>query len=300
MKVVLNIEVIGAGSVGMLLGSFLAKNGADVTFVVRNSQQQAALTKNPVEVHNVDGTVSFYSVNVSQVLSNKADVVIVCTKFQHLHAVYPLLQELSLNTEILFVQNGLAHFEKAYLLPQTNIAFASAQFGAQKIHDTKIVHRGIGVLKLAVHRGHCPLISSLAQFTGEEMPIELCDDSYEMLFEKALLNSFINPLTFIMEIKNGTLIQNEDAFDLLYQLYEELMQAFPSYRAKFPFGMVKQLCEKTSENTSSMLADRLAKRRTEIDTIVGEVIKKAVQNGHTVPTLQALYKIVKVIEVEGT
>jgi len=300
VKFVLNIEVIGAGSVGMLLGSFLAQKGANVTFVVRNSQQHEALSVNPLERQSIDGQIEHFCVNVSQDLSKDADVVIVCTKFEHLHTVYPLLKELPLNTEILFVQNGLAHFKQVDLLPQKNVAFASAQFGAQKLNHIKIVHRGIGILKLAIYRGECSFISSFTEFTEEWMPIELCEDPYEMLFEKALLNCFVNPLTYIMKVQNGKLIQNEDAFNLLHQLYDELMLAFPEYKVKFPFEFVRQLCEKTSENTSSMLADRLAKRKTEIDTIVGEVIEKAMQNGHSLPTLQTLYKIVKVIEVEGT
>ena len=48
-----------------------------------------------------------------------------------------------------------------------------------------------------------------------------------------------------------------------------------------------------------MLADRLAGRQTEIETIVGEVIRLAKQNGHAVPVLSTLYHLVKSLDSIG-
>jgi 2-dehydropantoate 2-reductase len=79
-------------------------------------------------------------------------------------------------------------------------------------------------------------------------------------------------------------------------LYAELMTAFPYMRAQFPFDGVRELCEKTAANTSSMLADRLAGRKTEVDTIVGAIIKKAAVNGRKLPTLHTLYELMKATE----
>ena len=79
-------------------------------------------------------------------------------------------------------------------------------------------------------------------------------------------------------------------------LYQELTVAFPSICAQFPFGSVKALCEKTAANTSSMLADRLAGRKTEVETIVGAILEKAKRENKQIPTLRTLYEMIKAIE----
>ena len=50
--------------------------------------------------------------------------------------------------------------------------------------------------------------------------------------------------------------------------------------------MVRNVCEGTSRNTSSMLADVRANRQTEINAIVGYVLEEAKKQQLPVPTLQ--------------
>lgn len=62
--------------------------------------------------------------------------------------------------------------------------------------------------------------------------------------------------------------------------------------------MVRGICERTSHNTSSMLADVRANRQTEIDAIVGYVLEKAKKQQRPVPTLQFLFDAIKGLEVK--
>ena len=120
-----------------------------------------------------------------------------------------------------------------------------------------------------------------------------------MLFDKAVLNCLINPLTAILQVKNGELLTNKQAFLLVQTLYNELLDAFPGLDATVPFSDVVTLCKKTAGNTSSMLADRLNGRKSEIGTIVGSILRKALNNGHTLPTLRTFYHQVLAIEESG-
>ena len=197
---------------------------------------------------------------------------------------------------LLFIQNGLAHYEEALRLPQQHIAFGSAQFGAQRENDYTVVHRGVGVLKVAVARGNIEKFSCIETLRSQLLPVQYEADAEKMLFEKALLNCFINPLTAILKVQNGELLTNKHAYTLLEMLYEELVVAFPNIRVQFPFDSVTALCEKTSTNTSSMLADRLAGRKTEVETIVGAILQKAAREHKQTPTLRTLYEMIKAIE----
>ena len=134
---------------------------------------------------------------------------------------------------------------------------------------------GVGVLKVAVARGDSEKFSSVEKLQSELLPIQLEVDAEKMLFEKALLNCFVNPLTAILKMKNGELLTNKHAYALLEMLYGELVVAFPSIRVQFPFDSVTALCEKTAANTSSMFADPLAGRKTEVETIVGAILRES-------------------------
>ncbi|MCH7320828.1 2-dehydropantoate 2-reductase [Solibacillus sp. MA9] len=292
----MRIEIIGAGSVGLLIASYLIEQQTDVTLVKRQQYQK----EQSIARTNIDGNItSDLHVSIASRPSSKADLIIVAVKYGQLQAVYPMLADIPVNIPILFVQNGLAHFEEALQLPQQQIAFSSIQFGAQKIEEFHVAHKGIGVMKVAVARGDLTSFTFFKKFSKMNFPIDFEQDAELMLLEKALLNCFINPLTAILQLKNGQLITENNPFQLLKNLYNEVMTVFPQYEKIIQFGQVVALCEKTAANTSSMLGDRLAGRKTEIDTIVAPILKKAALQNQTMPMLQTVYLLVKAFEESG-
>ncbi|MFC5557962.1 ketopantoate reductase family protein [Ureibacillus thermophilus] len=297
----MKIAVIGAGSVGMLLSTFLADR-LDVTCIVRRKAQEIAIGEHGINRINLDGTVTKTSVKASRDYNEleRASLVIVAVKYTHLPLLLPKLADLSVDIPLLFVQNGLAHYEKALQLPQKTIAFGSCQFGAQKENDYTVIHRGIGVLKLAVERGNAEIFQLFREVESPLFPVQFVEHAENMLFEKALYNCFINPMTTVLQVKNGGLVANRHAKKLLEALYEECMDAFPEQRENIAFSDVVSLCEKTASNTSSMLQDRLMNRKTEVESIVGAVIKKAEQRGRSLPILNTFYHLVLAIEGEKT
>lgn len=295
------IYVIGAGAVGLLMASFLSEAHYPVTIVTRREEQAIEICKDGITRFNINGQPQKFDVAAiteQQLQVEGGAIVIVATKYNALQTLFPTLKKLE-DVSLLFMQNGLLHYEQALTLKQTNIMFGSAQFGAEKINETTVYQRGLGVLKLAIGRGNEAIIKAFEAASNERFFIEQQPDAEQMLLEKALLNCFVNPLTALLQVRNGQLIQNTHAYHLLQQLYQELMQAFPEMQQKFPFQAVYQLCERTAENTSSMLADRQAGRKTEIDTIVGAVIQRAKKIGADVPTLSVLYYLLLAIEESG-
>lgn len=296
----MKIEIVGAGAVGLLLGSFFASKGLDVSFVVRNKQQCDEINENGITLQTLEGDLKhFTNVSASLTLGRQRSLIVISTKYEHLTTIWPMLLRRHDEGEFLFVQNGLAHYEESLQQSLHHISFGSAQFGAQKLDSVTVAHRGVGVLKIATSKGESELSRALVQLSDDSMPIEWHEDAFSMLFEKALLNCFVNPLTAVLQVQNGVLIKNGHAFKLLEQLYDELMEAFPLYRERFSFEVVRLLCERTASNTSSMLADRLAGRQTEVETIVGEVIRLAEQRGNKLPVLTTLYHLVKSLDSIG-
>ena len=294
----MRIEIIGAGAVGLLVASYFAEKNMDVYLV---GKPAGGTVSKDVQISrtNADQSVAAFNVKYSSALSNKADLIIVAVKYGQLQEVYTSMEHVKDSIPLLFLQNGLAHYEEALALSKMHIAFSSIQFGALKLAQHHVAHKGEGVMKVALAKGDCAKFRFLKSLSSPEFPIVFEQDAETMLMEKALLNCLINPLTAIMQVKNGQLIRQDHTLQLLINLYDELMMAFPQFEETFQFEQVVALCERTAENTSSMLADRLADRKTEIDTIAGAIIKKAKQNGKQLPVLQTLYYLVKAFEESG-
>lgn len=297
----MNVVVIGAGAVGMLMASFLAEAGIHVTVVVRRQEQAQELNKVGLIRVNLDGTKTYSKVDATTSLRKlpQQNLAVIAVKYGHLHMLYEELSALPKDLPLLFIQNGLAHYEEALQLQQETIAFSSVTFGAQVSNNTTVLHSGLGLCKIAAARGDKTSFLRLQQMVNRIFPIMLTQNAEQMLFEKAVFNSLINPLTAILQVKNGELLTNKQAFLLMQSLYKELIDAFPSLEASVAFSDVVALCEKTAPNTSSMLADRLHGRKSEIDTIVGAILRKAFHNGHTLPILRTLYLQVLAIEESG-
>ena len=294
----MRVQIIGAGAVGLLVASYLRQSGLSVLLVVRNEQQRQQLEQNGLTRIEVDGSLLTQQIVVSHEPVHDVDLTIVTTKSYQLHSLLKQLSELPSDVALLFMQNGLAHYELALKLPQRHIGFASVQFGATRDNETTVVHKGIGVFKLAIAKGSVEHFHKVVQCTNERFPIVVEQDAYAMLFEKAILNCFVNPMTAILQVKNGALLENKAAFLLLQQLYRELKDTFSMEMENLPFELIVSLCEKTAANTSSMLMDRLCERQSEVDAIVLPIIERAEQLGRQVPTLRTLYRLVVALEVE--
>lgn len=296
-----NVVVIGAGAVGMLTASFLSEVGIHVTVVVRRQEQAHEINHRGLTRVNLNGTKTKTKVDAITSLCAfpRADLAIITVKYGQLHTVYEELATLPKDIPLLFMQNGLAHFEEALQLQQETIAFSSVTFGAQVKNNTTVLHRGLGVCQMAIARGDKALFLKLQQLVNCEFPITITQNAEQMLFEKAVFNSLINPLTAILQVKNGELVTNKNAFKLMQMIYQELLEAFPGLEANVGFSDVVALCEKTANNTSSMLADRILGRTSEVGTIVGAILQRALQNGHTLPTLRTLYLQVLALEESG-
>ncbi|MGE7621933.1 2-dehydropantoate 2-reductase [Viridibacillus sp. NPDC096237] len=297
----MQIVVVGGGAVGLLLASLLQKDHTQMNILVHREAQASEL--NDKGLKQIDVLQQSYHTYVKASQDFKVfptDAIwIIAVKYLHLESLQSLFDALPDSTPLLFIQNGVMHLQFAKSLHQKQIAFSSVEFGAEKLSDSSVVHRGIGKMKIALERGDGEPFKELFQLSSDNLPIEWVENAEQMLIRKALLNCFINPLTTILNVKNGSLITNEHSLILLEQLYKELLGAFPEQQDRLHFDDVLALCTKTATNTSSMLADRLNGRMMEVDTIVGGVLQIARKRGYEMPILETLYMLLMALQQGG-
>ena len=281
--------VVGAGSVGMLMSCMLRDEGASVKLITHRKEQAQLINEQGIKRGS-----AYYVVDASEKLENinRHAIVLLAVKYDALEEILPIVNKECAENPIVFLQNGMLHLEYLKSMPQPNIAAGSVEHGVIRISDNEIEHTGKGVLNLALLKGEkrhfLPLLDLRRVLTRWH------EDADRMLFRKVLLNSIINPLTALMEIKNGELLTNPYAYELMKDLYTELYRAFPDIDALLPFEEVTSLCASTAGNTSSMLADKRAGRKMEIDTIIRYTLMRSPIE---LPTLKAFYNLLKSVEV---
>lgn len=281
--------VVGGGSVGMLMACLLRDAGASVKLITHRKEQAELINEQGVKRGS-----AYYVVEASEKLEhiNRHAIVLLAVKYDALAEILPALTKECPTNSIVFLQNGMMHLEYLKNMPQANIAAGSVEHGVIRISDNEIEHTGNGILNLALLKGEkrhfLPLLDLRRVRTSWH------DDADRMLFRKVLLNSMINPLTALLGVKNGELLTNPYAYELMKNLYTELYNAFPEIDALLPFEEVTSLCASTADNTSSMLADKRAGRKMEVDTIIGYTLKRSLVE---LPVLKTFYNLLKSAEV---
>lgn len=298
----MKVVIVGAGSIGLLLGSYFAEMGHDLYMLTRREAQATSLlTKGITRImpDNQEIKVSVQATTQVQHLPKEA-LWVFAVKFHQLEDTKNIIQYTTIHTPLLFVQNGLGHLRWMKQLKNKQLYIGTIEHGAMKQNDTTVFHRGIGSLNLA------PLTSETAQvdFFSKvspipSFPIKWGNDAHFIALRKTILNACINPLTALLQVKNGELVNNVNAAHLLQKVYEEIMYVFPEMQPYLSLEDVRQLCEKTGENHSSMLQDIRQNKKTEIETIVGAILQFANERNKETPTLATLFRLICALEESG-
>lgn len=293
----MDVVVAGAGSIGLLIGTFLAEAGMDVTFYVRRKEQEELIRAEGIRRIQQDGTQkTFYVCATTELRQLPAAPWIVAVKSSGVNELLSTLEEAHVNPPLLFVQNGIGHLKSVQHTALEHVAFSTVEHGAGRQDDRTVSHNGIGNLTLAVFRGDESLFEFMGRTNASAFPVRYHTDAEQILMRKVLINCMINPLTAIMQVKNGDLVKNPHCLALFEGLYGELMDAFPEMKTVLSYESVVDVCKKTAHNQSSMLVDRLAGRPMEIATIVTAVCEKAKKRDKQLPILNSLEMLLNAID----
>ncbi len=295
----LNIGIIGGGAIGLLCASYLTQHH-DVTVFTRRNEQAEEIRAFGIE-RTVKGETCQASVHAQTGITGEFDLLIVTVKYHHLQDVLSELSTLSPH-RILFLQNGMAH-----LLDLENwktghsLYIGVVEHGAMKMSDHEVNHTGIGVIKWGAfqHEAAADIKKALNE-TSFHFQMVYTDEWKKVLQEKLLVNVCINPLTTLLHVRNGALIQNPSYEYMMKCAFEEAVSILSLPEKERLWAYVNTVCENTAENQSSMLQDIVKGRQTERKAILGYLLKKAQAQGVAVPHLTFFDRSLEVLEKKQT
>ncbi|MCO4850938.1 2-dehydropantoate 2-reductase [Bacillus vallismortis] len=291
----MKIGIIGGGSVGLLCAYYLSLYH-DVTVVTRREEQAAAIRSEGIRLDK-DGEEFSADCNADTCMSSDFDLLVVTVKQHQLQSVFPLLERIG-KTNILFLQNGMGHIHdlKDWRVGHS-IYVGIVEHGAVRKSDTVVEHTGLGAIKWSTfHNTEPDRLNTLFQHNHSDFPIRYEADWYRLLTGKLIVNACINPLTALLQVKNGELLTTPAYVAFMKLVFQEASHILKLENEEEAWERVQVVCGQTKENRSSMLVDVTEGRKTEADAIIGYLLKEASLHGLDAAHLEFLYGSIKALE----
>jgi len=289
----MNIGVVGGGSVGLLISSYLSLYHRVRVYVRRNEQAHLLRNEGIVEEKSREN----FSVESLLVENMKEEeLIIICVKQHQIEDIMPMINQTNSQTPLLFLPNGMSHTN--YLSHLTQPVYVGINsHGSLREKDNLFSHTGKGEIAYAQfnasEEGDYWLRNHLNNIS---FPVRFCSSWKILLKEKLIVNAVINPLTALFNVKNGVILSNKYLYDIAEKL---CFEAAESLNLDFEenWHRVQTIDKKTSENISSMLKDLMENRPTENEAISGYIITESTTE---LPYTTFVYKAIQALEYKNS
>ena len=296
----MRVGIIGAGSIGLLFAAYLSRV-FDVTVYTRSQEQANEINLHGISLLNrMDRTVAVVKAVPITDWQGSEELTIIAVKQYQLFSFMERLEQTPVMPEnLLFLQNGMGHLKLLNNLKGTNVYVGSVEHGALRENHYTVRHNGAGTTNVAVYKGDSEFLQWLTGVVSKVFPMTYQEEYFAMLEKKLIANAMINPLTAILQVKNGVLVDNPFYYKIFQNLFSEITAILNLQHPEEYWGQVIKICQQTADNRSSMLKDIEANRQTEVDAILGYLLEEAGRKGITSPQLETLFYLIKGKESQG-
>jgi 2-dehydropantoate 2-reductase len=283
------IAVIGAGAIGGTIAALLDEAGHEVSLCVRTPFPELIADFDDRTIHARARVLT----EPSQ--ATPVDWVILASKAYDSESAAGWLAHLAKKgIPVVVLQNGVDHEERiAPLAPEATILPALAYIAAERVGPGHVRHRNNLLLVVAAGTDFAEL------FAGTPVEIMVDPDFRTAAWRKLLMNIAANPITALtgrpMEV-----FGEAGVVELADGLLAEALTVANAEGANVTVRDVRRVQQTYAELApdvgTSMLWDRLADRRTEIELLNGAVVQAAEKHGIPVPLNRTMLTLLNAID----
>lgn len=298
------ILIVGTGALANLFGARLSEAGFQVVMLGTWEEGLVALREHGIRLESPEG-VRRYKVQVAtgpEALEGIRYALVLVKSWQTARAARQLSEALAQDGIALSLQNGLGNRETlAGELGEMRAAQGVTTTGATLLGPAHVRPGGEGIISVGDHPRLPPLVDAL-RTSGFE--VETVADVNALIWKKLLINVAINPLTAILGVPNGRLLESDAARKLMALAVQEVEEVAEAYGIALgfddPLALAEKVAKKTAKNRSSMLQDISRGAPTEIDAICGAVYRAGRDQGVSTPVNHTLTLLVKsLVDLKG-
>lgn len=295
-----SILIVGTGALATLFAARLTQAGYRVTLLGTWKEGVATLRKDGARLIDTNGNEHQFEVQATDdprdCVGAKHALVLV-KAWQTERAAEQLKECMAEDGLAVTLQNGLGNYERlTRSLGLNRVALGTSTTGATLLGPGLAKAGGEGVISIERHRALGPIEEALS---AAKFNVQIVDDAQSLVWGKLVINAAINPLTALLRVTNGELLERPSAREMMGTLACEAAQVAKAEKVDLPFGdpiaAAEDVARKTSANRSSMLQDVIRNAPTEIDAICGAVVDAGKKHGINTPANWACWKLIKAI-----
>ncbi|HOV33148.1 MAG TPA: ketopantoate reductase family protein [Candidatus Hydrogenedens sp.] len=309
----MRVLIVGTGALGCVVGGFMKKAGHEVTLVGRTKMMDAIQTEGLYISgiwgnHHISGLHTSYKVSLEW--KGQFDLIILSVKsYDTETAMQDILPIISNNVFVCSYQNGLGNVEKI-----AQFAGMDKTIPARVIFGSRILKPGFVQVTViaeptALGRFNDGPDETIIRNIVEQMdksgiPTIYTENIEGKMWEKVVYNSALNPLSALLDVPYGRLLDTEETQVLMKEVINEiyavaLAKQVPmiiSTPEEYIQHLFYKLIPPTAEHYASMREDLKQGRKTEIDALNGAIVKIGKELNIDCPTNQFLTQLIKAKE----
>lgn len=296
----MRIAIVGSGALGSLFGGLLAKSGQDVLLLDNHPERAEHISRNGLRFEGLSGDMTIpVGATADFKEADGADWFLFCVKA---YSTGPAAEQIAplvgKSSTVLTLQNGIGNVEKiCEFVPPERVAAGTTSNGANVRAPGHIHHAGAGetIVGELDGAGSERIKEIVEAFAGAGMQARTSTNVSGLLWGKLLVNVGINPLTAILRIRNGEILERPPALELMRAAVLETYGVCGKKGIKLefpdPVKKVEEVAKLTAQNISSMHQDVRAGKQTEIDAICGAVVREGRELGVETPINEVLWRL---------
>jgi 2-dehydropantoate 2-reductase len=300
----MKVLIVGAGAIGGFYGSLLARQGAEVSCLVRSDY--AYLKEHGFVITGLQGDYAFRPTQVlreAAELKEKPDYAMLCVKVAAgVDRIGLLRGILGPETAIVLLSNGVEiEAEIAEAFPEHEIISGLAFICVSRSGPGKILHQAYGRLALGSYpsgiSAKTQALCEAFQQAGASCAIE--SDVIAARWRKCVWNAAFNPLSVLSGgLSTAAILATQEP--LVRAIMGEITRIAHALQHPLPDDIIELNVSSTYKMPpykTSMLLDYEAGRPMETEAILGNAVRRGHALGLAIPHLESLYALMKLREL---
>jgi 2-dehydropantoate 2-reductase len=300
----MKIAIVGTGAMGSVYASHLGKAGHEVWAVDIWQEHLDAIAGSGLAVSGASGSFVVDSLRVGRTPADagQCDVWVIATKAADVDgaaaAVAPLLRP---DDVVIAFQNGLGAGERvARRISEDHIVVGIAEgFGSSIPEPGRVHHEGKRLIRIGeMNGGLTPRVLAIEQaWRDAGFNVEAFADVHRMIWEKFLCNVTLSAPCAVFDVTIGELMSNPETWGVALGCTAEAYRLGLAKGVQFPFDdplrYVTDFAATIPNSSPSMRLDQLARRRSEVDVINGQVVTLSRELGLEAPYNESLCAVLR-------
>ncbi len=299
-----HIAIWGVGAMGSLFSGYLS-SVSTVTMIGRWPDQIKTVQRDGLLIHHASGNPTRFFPNITD---NPAtlppiDLAFILVKSHQTTTIATdIASALNSDGVVITLQNGVGNVETlAHAVGVERVTQGVTAQGATMLEPGVVRHAGAGLTHIAVLPARAALIEDgIALLNQVGIETHATASAEALIWGKLAVNAGLNPLTALLEIRNGELLTEPQRIHVMIAAAREVEAVAIGLNIQLPYpdvgAHVKEVARITGENISSMWQDIQRRVPTEIEAICGAVVQQGKRLNIPTPVNATLYQLIRTKE----